>query len=626
MASEKLTIELEAKTAKLNADLKKVDGELSDLGKSVSETDSKMRKLTSVASGVGNGLGKIAGVAKTGVLALAGLQAAIAGVAKVAAEQGKEIKNAAEITGVSVEKMQALGAAADTVGVSMEQLGDMSKDTNEKIGEFLATGGGGFQDFADVMGITAEEAKDFAKEFQGLSGPEVLQRMTKQMEDAGVSADQMSFALEGMASDTTKLIPLLKDGGAELDALKQKFYETNVVLTETDIEKLGELETNFKSLGDTFNATMGKFSVLYSEQVNSIISDTQEGLKIVGDEFASGSFIDRLNSFYDVFTGSWSDAFGDNIEITDEFLEDAQEIIKKIGRFWLEFTLTLPINMKIAGLRVAELFNDIVDEVKIALGEMNLAIQEGLDLIGQGNIEGAQEQLEAIQRQVDARDAQADAEIAALERMKEARLAAFDQEQEQATIKRERYAADSAARMAIDDKEQEAEKARLKKSKKDVSNLEKDKDKQAKKEEDIEKDKAKMKEANAKSAMELAAFVFEDSKAVSAGIALINTAEGVTAALAKQNYAGAALTAAMGAAQISSILSASKGGGTPTPVQSSVSQSEPDFVQDTEVLQLTDSTASGSGTNEIRFATDSGDELVDAIANALNKGQREGRF
>jgi len=626
MASEKLTIELEAKTAKLNADLKKVDGELSDLGKSVSETDSKMKKLTSVASGVGNGLGKIAGVAKTGVLALAGLQAAIAGVAKVAAEQGKEIKNAAEITGVSVEKMQALGAAADTVGVSMEQLGDMSKDTNEKIGEFLATGGGGFQDFADVMGITAEEAKDFAKEFQGLSGPEVLQRMTKQMEDAGVSADQMSFALEGMASDTTKLIPLLKDGGAELDALKQKFYETNVVLTETDIEKLGELETNFKSLGDTFNATMGKFSVLYSEQVNSIISDTQEGLKIVGDEFASGSFIDRLNSFYDVFTGSWSDAFGDNIEITDEFLEDAQEIIKKIGRFWLEFTLTLPINMKIAGLRVAELFNDIVDEVKIALGEMNLAIQEGLDLIGQGNIEGAQEQLEAIQRQVDARDAQADAEIAALERMKEARLAAFDQEQEQATIKRERYAADSAARMAIDDKEQKEEKARLKNSKKDISNLEKDKNKQAKKEEDIEKDKAKMKEANAKSAMELAAFVFEDSKAVSAGIALINTAEGVTAALAKQNYAGAALTAAMGAAQISSILSASKGGGTPTPVQSSVSPSEPDFVQDTEVLQLTDSTASGSGTNEIRFATDSGDELVDAIANALNKGQREGRF
>ena len=191
---------------------------------------------------------------------------------------------------------------------------------------------------------------------------------------------------------------------------------------------------------------------------------------------------------------------------------------------------------------------------------------------------------------------------------------------------RDRYAADSAARMAIDDKEQEAEKARLKKSKKGIEKLGKDKETQNKTEEKGEKDKNKMLESNARSAMDLAAFVFEDNKAISAGIALTNTAEGVTAALAKQNYAGAALTAAMGAAQISSILSASKGGGTPTPVQSSVSPSEPDFVQDTEVLQLTDSTASGSGTNEIRFATDSGDELVDAIANALNKGQREGRF
>jgi hypothetical protein len=626
MASEKLTIELDARTAKLESSLKSTDEKLNKLSKSSSKTDSKMQKLSGAASGVGKGLGKLAGVAKTGALALAGLQAALLGVAKVAAEQGKEIKNAADLTGVSVEKMQALGAATDTVGVSMEQLSDMSKDANEKIGDFLNTGGGGFQDFADAMGLSADEAKEMANQFQGLTGPEVLQKMTSQMEAAGVSGDQMSHALEGMASDATKLIPLLKNNGAELDRLKEKFYQTNVVLSETDITKLGEMEQNFKSLGDTFNATMGKFSVLYADQINDMISDTQEGLKIVGDEFASGSFTDRLNSFYDAFTGSWSDAFGDNIEITDEFLGDVQETIKSIGRFWLEFTLTLPINMKLAGLKVAELFNDIVDEVKIALGEMNVTIQEGLDLIGQGNLSGAQEQLQAIQDQVEARDLQADAEIAALEKMKEARLAAFDQEQEQATIKRERYAEDSAARMLIDDKEAEEEQKRLKNTKKGNEKLGKDKANQNKKDEKDEKDKNKMMESNARSAMDLSAFVFEDNKAISAGIAVINTAEGITAALAKQNYAGAALTAAMGAAQISSILSASKGGGSVAPVQSSVTPTGPDFVQDTDALQLTDSSASGSASNEIRFATDSGDELIDALASALNKGQSEGRF
>jgi hypothetical protein len=241
-------------------------------------------------------------------------------------------------------------------------------------------------------------------------------------------------------------------------------------------------------------------------------------------------------------------------------------------------------------------------------------------------LSGAQEQLQAIQDQVEARDLQADAEIAALERMKEARLAAFDQEQEQATIKRERYAEDSAARMLIDDKEAEEEQKRLKNTKKENEKLGKDKANQNKIEDKAEKDKSKMMESNARSAMDLAAFVFEDNKAISAGIAVINTAEGITAALAKQNYAGAALTAAMGAAQISSILSASKGGGAVASVQSSVAPTGPDFVQDTDALQLTDSSASGSASNEIRFATDSGDELVDAIASALNKGQSEGRF
>ena len=94
---------------------------------------------------------------------------------------------------------------------------------------------------------------------------------------------------------------------------------------------------------------------------------------------------------------------------------------------------------------------------------------------------------------------------------------------------------------------------------------------------------------------------------------------------------GALSMAAIGAQTLGSLSSGGGGGGSigsiSTGSASAASvRSEPDFVQDTEVLQLTDSTASGSGTNEIRFATDSGDELVDAIANALNKGQREGRF
>jgi hypothetical protein len=299
---------------------------------------------------------------------------------------------------LSAEDTQAWASATASVGIDMEKLGDISKDTSEKIGDFLNTGGGGFQDFADAMGLTTVQAKAAADEFQGMAGPDVLQAMVNQMEAAGVNAEQMSHALEGMASDTTKLIPLLTEGGKVVTKLKNDFFDTSVVLNETDIAKLGELSTNFKRLGETFDGTMGKFSVEYADQMNSMIQSTQEGLKIIGDEFASGSF-------YDAFTDSWAVAMGDNITVFDDFSGDATEVINFLASAWLDFVLTLPINLAIAGNHIKEIFQDILDEVKIGMAEANLLIQEGLDFAGLGgDISGAQLALDSINTEAEARD------------------------------------------------------------------------------------------------------------------------------------------------------------------------------------------------------------------------------
>lgn len=50
-----------------------------------------------------------------------------------------------------------------------------------------------------------------------------------------------------------------------------------------------------------------------------------------------------------------------------------------------------------------------------------------------------------------------------------------------------------------------------------------------------------------------------------------------------------------------------------------------DFEQETTTFEVDDATAGGSTTQTITFATDSGDELIDAIASALNKAQKDGR-
>jgi hypothetical protein len=626
MATESLIVELDARTEKLEAKLKSTDAKLNQLSTTTTKTSSSFGALSKVNSAVASGLGTTINVAKKAAGAFLAVKAAVTAAALVSAKYAKEIKNNSELMKLSVEETQAWASATQTVGIDMEKLGDISKDTSEKIGQMLTMGGGGFEDFGDVMGMTKEQTIDAAKEFKGMAGPDVLQAMVKQMEDAGVNAEQMSFALEGMASDTTKLIPLLTDGGAAVEKLKNDFYDTSVVLNETDITKLGELSTSFKVLGETFDGTMGKFSVEYADQINSMISTTQEGLKIVGDEFASGSFTDRINSFYDAFTDSWAVAMGDNISVFDDFTGDASKVITSLSRLWFEFALTLPINLAIGGNKIKEIFADILDEVKIKMAEANVFIQEGLDLVGLGDITGAQAALDAITTKTDARDEAHNSEIKRLQTEKDAILEKFYAEQEAATIKREQYGEDSATRMKLIADETAAEAKRVKGLKKGNSETKKSNAEQVKAE---EKGKADL----TKNAMILNQVLFDDNKAIGAGIIVAETAQNVVTSVKNSGGvpwglpAGAA-AAAMGIAQLAALKSSSKGGGSISGGGGSYSaptaQSAAPEIE-TSTLDVTEQTETVSSEIRIVITDESGNEFLDGIANGLNERTRQGR-
>lgn len=141
------------------------------------------------------------------------------------------------------------------------------------------------------------------------------------------------------------------------------------------------------------------------------------------------------------------------------------------------------------------------------------------------------------------------------------------------------------------------------------------------------KQNAKLNEGHARQGMMLAALVFEDNKAISSGIALVNTATGITKALASQDYVGAALTAVIGAAQIASINSASRGGGAVSAVSggtSGVSPAQQGELTGTSTLELSSQDEDSASVITVRFETDSGDALLDALAEGLNNNQRRG--
>ena len=309
MATEQLIIELDARTKKLEARLDATEHKLKGVSSATTKADQRFEQFTASA--------KRAAVAVTAVATAVGL------AVNQANQFAIQLERASRRAGETVERMQALSFATATVGIDLEKLGDISKDTNEKIGEFLATGGGGFQDFADVMGLSAQEAREAAEQFELLSGPDVLQAMVEQMEAAGVSSEQMSFALEGLASDSTDLIRLFKDGGKELDELTSGFEEMNITLTETDLEKIKDVGAQFDLMGTYFGNQAKKLIADYSEEligaIQMIVTLAQKTTQTF-DVITSG-----LGGLFEVTKAAINDFKNDTNELSAVLAENAEE-------------------------------------------------------------------------------------------------------------------------------------------------------------------------------------------------------------------------------------------------------------------------------------------------------------
>ena len=154
----------------------------------------------------------------------------------------KEIGNLSNLTSMSTTELQRLDPALDSIGMSTEKYADIIKDVNDKMNDFLQTGGGPMKDFfeqiAPLVDVTADS-------FKGLSGKEGLQLYVDSLEKAGLSQEQMTFYMEAIASDSTMLLPLLRDQSAEMLRLG---LATDQVIKSSVLADLKNLGVQFQTL------------------------------------------------------------------------------------------------------------------------------------------------------------------------------------------------------------------------------------------------------------------------------------------------------------------------------------------------------------------------------------------
>ncbi|MDK3020762.1 hypothetical protein [Pseudodonghicola flavimaris] len=186
-------------------------------------------------------INKLKGVA-TAVVAAAG---ALSFLGVSAINTGTEIDRMARISNALPSEFQRWAAGAKSVGIEQEQLADILKDVNDRIGDYVATGGGEMADFFDNI---APKVGVTAKMFRELSGPQALQLYVDSLKKAGASQQDLTFYLEAMANDATALIPLLANGGAEMQRLGDRAVELGGILSDDAVRGLAGMKQSLNAL------------------------------------------------------------------------------------------------------------------------------------------------------------------------------------------------------------------------------------------------------------------------------------------------------------------------------------------------------------------------------------------
>lgn len=181
----------------------------------------------------------------TVTVAVGAVSSAVGFLVKDQYELANALTKTAQIANTSAVSIQKHVVASKALGIEQDKLGDIFKDTQDKIGDFLTTEGGELEDFfkniAPQVNLTAEELRN-------LSGPDALQAVYNALEKANLSQSEMVFYMESIADEASLLIPLLKNGGEGFRLWGEMAENAGATMDEKTIRATQELKTSTELL------------------------------------------------------------------------------------------------------------------------------------------------------------------------------------------------------------------------------------------------------------------------------------------------------------------------------------------------------------------------------------------
>ncbi|WP_285427507.1 phage tail tape measure protein [Pseudomonas sp. MEJ108] len=299
-----MLVRIEATTAQLRQELTRSEGSVSstahNIDQSLGRIDNAFDRVNASAQTVGRAVTSAFDQIGAGNLAAAGSIAGLVALTTSTIDYAKEVKNLSALSNTTVEDFQRMAFGAKTVGVEQDKLGDILKDTNDRVGEFLQRGGGEMSDFfkeiAPKIGVTAGQ-------FANLSGPQALQLYYTSLEKAGLNQQQMTTYMEAMADETTALIPLLRNNGKGFKEWGDQADRAGSVISEFNVNRLVAAGQAISGLKATFSGAANQITIGLLPGIESITKSLQ-GLSDNGGAKRLGETISFLAENVDVLVAA----------------------------------------------------------------------------------------------------------------------------------------------------------------------------------------------------------------------------------------------------------------------------------------------------------------------------------
>lgn len=304
------------KVIKVKVDKVGAQRDLNAINKALKDAGVNAEVFKDETEGAGGGLSRMipkARGAATAVTAVgSAVTAATAATIAFARSQAlaiKELQTSARLAGLSTQQFQAYSYAANSFGVSQEKLGDILKDVNDRVGDFITTGEGEFVDvFEKVLqplGVTTDKLRE-------MSSVEVLGAVQEGLEKFGANGQEVTFILEAISNDATLLQPLLENNAEALNRLAREAEDMGLIISPDQVQAANDFNA-------AFERTAGKVSTFAKLLTSELSEPLTELVNLAGD------FVTYMAEAFNLTIESQIESVTSKIDEQREALEKLKE-------------------------------------------------------------------------------------------------------------------------------------------------------------------------------------------------------------------------------------------------------------------------------------------------------------